>query len=83
MKRVGRDASQYGNRVTGEVSEEKDIIPVHEMLCGFKTRDKITQGDNAVYVGYKSFVFYCHRPTNIRPNQVVPESYQYGTHALT
>jgi hypothetical protein len=36
MKRVGRDASQYGNRMRGKVSEEKDITPVYEMLCGFK-----------------------------------------------
>jgi hypothetical protein len=39
MKRVGRDCSQYGNRMIGKISEEKDIIPVHEMLCGFKTRN--------------------------------------------
>jgi hypothetical protein len=39
MKTVGRDASKYGNRVIGDVSEEKDIIPVHEMLCRFKTRN--------------------------------------------
>jgi hypothetical protein len=39
MKRVGRDGSQNGNRMIGEISEEKDIIPVYEMLCGFKTRN--------------------------------------------
>ena len=32
MKTVGSDANQYGNRMIEEVSEEKDIIPVHEML---------------------------------------------------
>jgi len=36
MKRVGRDASQYGNRMIGEVSEAKDIIPVHEMFCDLR-----------------------------------------------
>jgi hypothetical protein len=38
MKRIGGDASQYGNHTIGKVSEEKDIIPVHKMLGGFKTR---------------------------------------------
>jgi hypothetical protein len=57
MKRVGRDGSQYGNRMIGEISEEKDIIPVHEMLCGFKTRNKIAQGDSEVYIRVKKFCF--------------------------
>jgi hypothetical protein len=39
MQRVGRDASQYGNRMIGEVSKEKDIIAVHEMFYGFRVRN--------------------------------------------
>jgi hypothetical protein len=39
MKRVGRVTNQYDGRMIEEVSKEKDIIPVYEMLCGFKTRN--------------------------------------------
>jgi len=57
MKRVAGDASQYGNRKIGEVSEEKDDIPLYEMLCGFKTRNHTTQGDSVVYIRVNSFCF--------------------------
>jgi hypothetical protein len=78
MKGVGRVTSEYGNHMIGEVSEEIDIIPVFEILCRFKTRSLITQGDSVVYIRVKKLFFYCYSSANILPYREVPKRYQCG-----